>query len=182
MTSLKKQAEDLGIEVDGRWNDDTLKEKIAEARAAKSSATSTNDSSKASAEIAPVPAQGEARIVTDMGGVRVETAAEVQASKEGENQPVAPYPGDPRESHALAVEQSQRPIVNERPDLPPAGSLAATEAAEEVYPIRLLYDWWDGQGVRHPRDEVVDMPLNEAQKLMDEGKGEYAGQLSPTKR
>lgn len=180
MTSLKKQAEDLGIEVDGRWNDDTLKEKIAEARAAKSStkATSTTED----VEAAPVPAPGEARIVPDMGGVRVETAAEVQASKEAENQPVAPYPGDPRESHTLAVEQSQRPIVNERPDLPQAGSLAATEQAEEVYPIRLLYDWWDGQGVRHPRDEVVDMPLNEAQKLMDEGKGEYAGKLSPRGR
>lgn len=31
MSDLKAQAEALGIEVDGRWSDDTLKQKIAEA-------------------------------------------------------------------------------------------------------------------------------------------------------
>ncbi len=53
---------------------------------------------------------------------------------------------------------------------------------EELYPIRLLFDWWDGQGVRHSMDSIVEIPLNEAKKLMDEGKGEYAGKLSPSSR
>lgn len=35
MATLKQQAEDLGIEVDNRWSEATLKEKIAEAKAAK---------------------------------------------------------------------------------------------------------------------------------------------------
>lgn len=131
---------------------------------------------------APTPASGEARLVPDMGGIRVETAAEVEANKRSEGQPVAPAPGDPKEAHALAVELSQIQPVAQPQDLPSAGSVAAADKAEEVYPIRLLYDWWDGQGVRHLRDEVVDMPLNEAQKLMDEGKGEYVGKLSPSKR
>ena len=33
MTDLKKQAEALGIDVDGRWSDETLAEKIDEAKA-----------------------------------------------------------------------------------------------------------------------------------------------------
>jgi hypothetical protein len=134
---------------------------------------------------APTPKPGEARLEPEIGVARVETAEEVQRTKEGQNQPVAPYPGDPRASHDLAVAQAQRAeatmTVSRALDLPAAGSLAAVEKAEEVYPIRLLYDWWDGQGVRHPRDEVVDMPLNEAEKLMGEGKGEYAGSLTPRK-
>lgn len=131
---------------------------------------------------APTPAPGEARLVPDMGGIRVETAAEVEATKRAENQPVAPAPGDPKEAHALAVELSQVQRVTQPQDLPAAGSVQSAELADEVYPIRLLYDWWDGQGLRHPRDEIVEIPLNEAQKLMAEGKGEYAGKLSPSKR
>ncbi|AYD02200.1 hypothetical protein [Neorhizobium sp. NCHU2750] len=131
---------------------------------------------------APTPAPGEARLVPDMGGMRVETAAEVEATKKAEGQPVAPAPGDPKEAHALAVELSQVQPVAEPQDLPTAGSVNAADVAEDVYPVRLLYDWWDGQGVRHPRDEVVEMPLNEMQKLIDEGKGEYAGKMTPSKK
>lgn len=35
MADLKAKAEALGIDVDGRWSDETLQEKIAEAEAAK---------------------------------------------------------------------------------------------------------------------------------------------------
>ncbi|UXN74498.1 hypothetical protein N8D56_04990 [Devosia sp. A8/3-2] len=36
MATLKEQAEALGIEVNGRWSDETLQKKIDEAKAAKS--------------------------------------------------------------------------------------------------------------------------------------------------
>lgn len=133
---------------------------------------------------APTPAPGEARIVPDIGVARVETAEEVRQTKEGEKAPAAPYDGDPKEAHALAVEQSQRVAqAPAKPDnLPSVGMPPAEGEEEELYPIRLLYDWWDGQGIRHPRDSTIDVPLNEMEKLMAEGKAEYAGKLTPSKK
>ncbi|NTF35559.1 hypothetical protein [Agrobacterium rubi] len=188
MPNLKEQAAKLGIEVDGRWSDETLKEKIEEAKGQSGNKqsepkvnTSTTFEQTPAPAPAPTPAPGEAREVPAIGGVRVETAEEVQETKENAGQPSYPYGGDPKEGHALAAENAQRfeQASRQVPDLPVAGTVSAAQTAEELYPIRLLYDWWDGQGVRHPRDEVVDMPLNEANKLMSEGKGEYAGKLTP---
>ncbi|HEX5935679.1 MAG TPA: hypothetical protein VFY63_16090 [Pseudorhizobium sp.] len=188
MTSLKKQAEDLGIEVDGRWSDETLREKIEEAKAAKKQKAGENQpapstaSASSAPEPAPQPAPGEARIVPEIGVARVETAEEVQQTKEGENQPVAPYEGDPKEAHALAAAQAERAAASPAMTtfgLPNPGAVPAEGQKEELYSVRLLYDWWDGQGIRHPRDEVVDLPLNEAKKLLAEGKGERADELTP---
>lgn len=93
MNNLKKEAEGLGIEVDARWSDETLKQKIAEAKANSSGAT-----------------QGE---------------------------------------------------------------------KEELFPIRLLVDWWDDQENRHVSGAEVDVPWTEAKKLIDEGKAERADAFTP---
>ncbi|MDX3929102.1 MAG: hypothetical protein QHC90_25290 [Shinella sp.] len=99
MSDLKNEAEALGIDVDGRWSEETLKEKIAEAKAKN-----------------PQPATQDA---------------------------------------------------------------APKEASEELYPIRLLFDWWDDQGNRHPRGETVDVPFDAAKKLIDGRKAARADAFSP---
>ena len=105
MTTLKKEAEALGIEIDGRWSDETLKQKIDEAKAQRSGQKS---------------------------------------------------------SEASAPEADTRDIENK----------ADQGEKEELYPIRLLVDWWDGQGIRRARNSEVEVPWNEAKKLVGEGKAE----------
>jgi hypothetical protein len=140
---------------------------------------------------APTPKPGEAEVVANLGVLRVETAEEVQQNKENSGQPVAPYDGDPREAHERVVMQANRAALStsnafDALNLPAVGMPPALDdkgraAPEELYPVRLLFDWWDGQGLRHPKDDIVEIPLNEAKKLMDEGKGEYAGKMTPVK-
>jgi hypothetical protein len=63
MATLKKQAEDLGIDVDGRWSDETLQQKINEAKGVSRSqaakvSTSTPDATES------IPATGGVRVRT----------------------------------------------------------------------------------------------------------------------
>lgn len=85
MSDLKKQAEELGIEVDQRWSDETLQKKI-------------------DAKLAEKP--------------KAKTA-----------------------------------------------------------PVRLLYDVWDAEGERQPKGKVLEMPLDDAKRLIKEGKAERADPL-----
>ena len=44
-------------------------------------------------------------------------------------------------------------------------------------PVRLLYDTWDADGVRHPSGAVVHLPLEAAKELLATGKAERADPL-----
>lgn len=44
-------------------------------------------------------------------------------------------------------------------------------------PVRLLYDTWDGDGVRHPAGTEVSLPLAAAKELIRTGKAERADPL-----
>jgi hypothetical protein len=167
MSNLKKEAEALGIEVDGRWSDDTLKEKIAEAKTAKVS------KSAEAAKVAPVNT-AEARDVPSMGGVRVETSQDIRQADAGENLPVPPHDGDAKKLHDVAVGLSAQPAATPEFDTTGIENKADQGEKEELYPIRLLVDWWDGQGIRRARNTEVDVPWNEAKKLVSEGKAERA--------
>lgn len=160
MASLKKQAEELGIEVDGRWSDDTLRERIEEARNRPKAAVNTDN----------------AKIVPNIGVPRAQTSEEmrVDAEESGGVSQAAPYPGDPKTAHAKAVAQSERqqdPAEFRTDDLT-GQTVGGKEKGADTVKVRLLYDWWDGQGVRHPLNSIVEMPLNDARNLVDQRKAE----------
>lgn len=189
MSDLKKRAEKLGLEIDGRWSDETLKQKVEEAEAGKAQSdqtkAATTERSEARAQriadsgIQPV---GQADLdaasrdtLPTLGGPRVASAQEVREEQEGQSAAPAPYPGDPKESHRIAAELSQQ--NNYVPEFD-TSDIAKGEKGEELYPIRLLNDWWDGQGVRHKRGETIEVPYNEALRLVGERKAERADAFS----
>jgi len=169
MSNLKKEAEALGLEVDGRWSEETLKEKIAEAKAQRSGKKPVETAEA----VAPVNTD-EARDVPSMGGVRVETSAEIRQANVGEKLPVPPYQGDAKALHDIAAGLSQQAPRGPELDTRDIENKADQGEKEELYPIRLLVDWWDGQGIRRARNTEVDVPWNEAKKLVSEGKAERA--------
>ena len=169
MTTLKKEAEALGLEIDGRWSDETLKQKIDEAKAQRSG----QKSSEATKPVAPVNTD-EARDVPSMGGVRVETSQEIRRANAGENLPVPPSEGDAKVLHDIAAGLSQQTASAPEADTRDIENKADQGEKEELYPIRLLVDWWDGQGIRRARNSEVEVPWNEAKKLVGEGKAERA--------
>lgn len=183
MSNLKKEAEALGLEVDGRWSDETLKQKVDEAKAAKAgkkpddaSATVTSPNgahTHAAPTTAPVNT-ADARDVPSMGGVRVETSAEIRQADAGENLPVPPYEGDAKALHDIAAGLSQQAPRGPELDTRNIENKADQGEKEELYSIRLLVDWWDGQGIRRARNTEIDVPWNEAKKLVTEGKAERA--------
>jgi hypothetical protein len=48
---------------------------------------------------------------------------------------------------------------------------------EAMVPVKLLYDTWDGEGVRHKAGVILDMPLAAAKQLIGTGKAERADPL-----
>lgn len=185
MSDLKKRAEKLGLEIDGRWSDETLQQKVEEAEAAKAQSDqakqATNDRADkraqkiADADVQPVSQGDLAAASTDtlptLGGPRVASAQEVREEQAGETMEPAPYPGDPVEAHDMAARLSQQTGYVPEFD---TSDIQKGEKGEDLYPIRLLNDWWDGQGIRHKRGETIEVPYNEALRLVGERKAERA--------
>lgn len=194
MADLKKQAETLGITVDNRWGDERLQQEIDKAKATKEAETSeasqadqkAADKAKADADtkakeeaekLAEAPISGadleqaNSDTLPTLGGPRVASTAEIREELIAEEMEAAPYPADPKEAHARAAALS-------RPRAPApefrTSDLVKGEKGEDLFPIRLLNDWWDGQGLRHKRGEIVELPYNEAKRLVGEKKGERA--------
>jgi len=174
--SLEQQAEDLGIEVDGRWSHSTLKQKVADAKEARESMDRdvSNPDMKRNADMADVKPvdTSKAQDVPNIGVMRVESSAEIRARELGDS--VGPAPtDDPKAAHKAAQERAKAEAAY-APEFDTTGMNTAPDATT---PIRLLYDWWDGQGNRHTRGETVDLVINEARKLLDDGKAERADPL-----
>ena len=165
MSNLQKQAEDLGIDVDGRWSDETLQQKINEAKAGrKTGAQAVNTSTNRANESIPAT-----------GGVRVRTSEELR-EEQTENIPAAPYPADPKQSHAVASGRAEREETA-LAEFKTSDLTKINDETEKTVPARLLYDWWDAQGVRHVRGTVLDLPINEAKLLIGQRKAERADPL-----
>ncbi len=171
MSNLKKQAEELGIDVDGRWGDERLQQEIDKAKASKSKAKA----SAANTDVEPVSQADIAKANEDtlptLGGPRVASSQEIREEAAGEEMEPAPFPGDRRRKGRRAAELSRKrgpaPEFN-------TSDIEKGEKGEKLYPIRLLNDWWDGQGLRHKRGEVIEVPYNEAKRLVGEMKAERA--------
>lgn len=172
MSNLQQEAADLGLTVDGRWSDETLKQKIDEAKEARDSQSrdiSNTDDKPAETTAKPVDTS-DAKDVAGTGVMRVETSQEIRQREAG----VAadPVPTDPKEAHNMAAENAK--ASQEAPEF----NTADIEAAkEQTFPIRLLFDWWDGQGNRHERNSIVNVAVNDAVKLIQERKAERADPL-----
>ena len=171
MPDLKKEAEKLGIEVDGRWGDDRIQQEIEKAKTRKA---------QGAADVKPVSQADLAKANEDtlptLGGPRVASSQEIREEAAGEEMEPAPYPGDAREAHARAAELSKQ--RGPAPEFD-TSDIEKGERGEKLYPIRLLNDWWDGQGLRHKRGEIIEVPYNEAKRLVGEMKAERADAFFP---
>ena len=189
MADLKKEAEKLGIDVDGRWSDARIQQEIdkkngggsatqADQKAANEARAKADEQARADADRlanAPVSqgdiAQANEDTLPTIGGPRVASTQEIREQQAGEDMEVAPYPADPVEAHAraAALSQPRGPAAEFR-----TSDLVKGETGEELFAIRLLNDWWDGQGLRHKRGDTIDVPYNEAKRLVGERKAERA--------
>lgn len=172
MSTLQQEAADLGLTVDGRWSDETLKQKIDEAKEARDSKDrdiSNPDDKPAATDVKSVDTS-DAKDVAAVGAMRVETSQEIRQREAGEQ--VEPVPEDPKEAHKVAAENAKAQ------EAAPEFSTDGIEASkEQTFPVRLLFDWWDGQGNRHSRNDVVNVNINDALKLIEERKAERADPL-----
>jgi hypothetical protein len=172
--SLQKQAESLGIAIDRRWSNDTLKQKIADAKEAEASEARdvSNPDNVRSYDVAQVNTS-DAQEVPNIGVMRLESSAEIRARQLGANAEPSPA-DDPKAAHKLAVERAKAEIA----PTPEFDTSDVTMNGVDTLKTRLLYDWWDGQGNRHARGEELDLALNEAVKLIQDGKAERADPLT----
>lgn len=131
---------------------------------------------------APVNA-ADAKIIPNIGQPRAQSSEEIRQDQEdgagmGTVTKVAPYPGDPQAAHVRAIALSERQRDSgefNTEDL--TGHFVDGDGKTDTVVIRLLYDWWDGQGVRHPLNSMVEVPINEARNLVDQRKAERTDPL-----
>lgn len=119
-------------------------------------------------EAAKVPANQET--VANIGQLRVKTAAEHRMEAETVSKE-ANLLRPAKEAHADAARIS---IVATQGTEFAFGDLKGIDAegAGNLARARLLFDWRDGQGVFHERGKELDLPRNEAAKLIEQGLAE----------
>lgn len=134
-------------------------------------------------EVTPPPAQMEPEkaasaapedqeVMANIGHLRVQTEAEKRVAQETdakEDHHLRPA----KEAHADAARLSVLVTVGTERDTADVRGNGAEDAALLVR-TRLLFDWIDGQGVGHARGKEMDLPRNEAVKLIEEGRAERA--------
>jgi len=128
-----------------------------------------------------------------VGAERELTTQEIAERDATAGKGAAPAPRDPREAHAQAVEiseQGRKVDIFSTADILryPSGIVEDTTETtttktsvprstikgepEKLTKVRLLMDWRDGQGLLHAHGEELDLPPNEAIKLLDERRAE----------
>lgn len=111
-------------------------------------------------------------VMANIGHLRVRTEAEKRVDEETdakEDHHLRPA----KEAHADAARLSVLVTVGTERDTADVRGNGAEDAAMLVR-VRLLFDWLDGQGVSHSRGKEMDLPRNEAVKLIEEGRAERA--------
>ena len=128
-----------------------------------------------------------------VGAVRELTSQEIAERDATAGKEAAPSPRDPKEAHAQAVELSKQGekvdifATHDIPLSPPGAVEDTTETKttvtstprsvikgepEKLTKVKLLMDWRDGSGVLHAHGEEMNLPPNEAIKLLDERRAE----------
>jgi hypothetical protein len=172
MANLKTQAEELGIDVDNRWSDATLQSKIDEAKAKQSA----DDVGNQAGDNRPAVDTSQAKIIPNIGQPRAQTTEEIRQEVEQydpDASQAGPYPRDPNEANkeAIAVSERQKDAPEFNTD-DIKGTSVNGEGKKDTVTVRLLYDWWDGSGVRHPLNSEVEMAINDARNLVEQKKAE----------
>jgi hypothetical protein len=124
----------------------------------------------------------DSKIIPNIGQPRAQTSEEMRQEAEdqngGEISQAAPYPGNPHEAQVKAILASERQRYSgefDTTDL--TGTSVDGTGEKDTVVVRLLYDWWDGQGVRHPLNTLVEVPMNDARNLVDQRKAERTDPL-----
>lgn len=121
---------------------------------------------------APKAAPADIEKTPEIGQERARTAAELAEREASSTEQAAPI-REPKEAHKDAATRSMVGFVGTEyhtGDLRAPGMYENT--AEELTPVRLLFDWRDGQGVLHELGKELDLPWNEAKRLVGEGRAE----------
>lgn len=108
----------------------------------------------------------------EIGHERALTSAELAEREASSNEQAAPI-REPKEAHKDAAVRSMVGFTGQEfnaRDLRAPGMYENT--AEELTSVRLLFDWRDGQGVLHELGKELDLPWNEAKRLVNEGRAE----------
>jgi hypothetical protein len=128
-----------------------------------------------------------------VGAVRELTSTEIAEREASAGKEAAPSPRDPNEAHAALVELQKKaaeydPFSTVGINRNPVGVVEDTTETkttttstprsvikgepEKLTKVKLLMDWRDGQGVLHAHGEELNLPPNEAIKLLDEHRAE----------
>lgn len=125
----------------------------------------------------------DAKIVPNIGQPRAQTSEEIRMDAEagtgsGDVAQAAPYPGNPHDAQVKAILASERQMIGDEfrsDDL--HGTSVDGAGEKDTVVVRLLFDWWDGQGVRHPLNSLVEMAMNDARNLIEQRKAERTDPL-----
>jgi len=128
-----------------------------------------------------------------VGAVRELTAMEIAEREASAGKEAAPSPRDPNEAHKALRELQKKaeeydPFSTVGINRNPVGVVEDTTETkttttstprsvikgepEKLTKVKLLMDWRDGQGVLHAHGEELNLPPNEAIKLLDEHRAE----------
>lgn len=125
----------------------------------------------------------DAKIIPNIGQPRAQTSEEIRQDQadgagSGKVAQAAPYPGNPHDAQVkaiLAAERSMDAGEFRTDDL--TGTTVDGAGKTDIVKVRLIFDWWDGQGVRHPMNSLVEMPINDARNLIEQRKAERTDPL-----
>jgi len=125
----------------------------------------------------------DAKIVPNIGQPRAQSSEEIRQDQEDQSNignvaQAAPYPGNPHDAHVKAILASERQRdAGEFRTEDLTGLTVDGDGKTDTVKVRLLYDWWDGQGVRHPLNSMVEVAMNDARNLIDQRKAERTDPL-----
>lgn len=125
----------------------------------------------------------EAKIIPNIGQPRAQTSEEIRQDKEmgadtGEVTKAGPYPGNPHGAQTKAILAAERQMIGDEFQVEDLKGTSVDGAGEsDTVVVRLLFDWWDGSGVRHPLNSLVEMAINDARTLIEQRKAERTDPL-----
>ena len=187
MSSLKAQAEALGIKVHGNWSDDTLRSKIEEAKQAQTGnegvetlepaegpskeaqtgAPMSDDGKKLQTEATPKAVKS--KVVLDEHTMLVAKALEllIEVDEDWDDARLRSEIQQAREGRAdLQVKGAIPDAAMSDPNY----DAATKKDKEPEIPITLEADYWDSEETRIPAGTNRNMRKSEATRLINEGK------------
>lgn len=183
MSSLKAQAEALGIKVHGNWSDDTLKAKIAEAKTAQGVDIQPGNAAQPTALAAsgaPVSDEGtklatEATPKAVKAGIPdLDPIVRLTITAQELNIAIDPEWDEDRLRGEIQMAREGRADLQVKGAVPPAEYSdpdydPATKADKTGVPLILERDYWAGEDDRRAAGSEIHLPKAQAQELINKG-------------